>query len=213
MTLNDMRDITSVYMDDVIVGGRTLEEHNQNLDAVLKRIIAAKLKLKLSKCEFAKTEVRYLGHLITDQGIRTDPEKVDAILRIAVPTDKTKIRRFVATVNFYKKFIKNFNDVAAPLYKLTSKRTPFIWDTVAQRAFEDLKSKLVSAPVLAGPDFAKPFDLYTDASDQSLGAVLTQAGKPIAFASRSLNTAEQKYHTSEKEALGDQALQALYLWA
>ena len=155
----------------------------------------------MKKYEFARTEIKYLGHLITNEGIKTDPEKVDAILRTAVPVDKTRLRRFIATVNFYKKFIENFNETAAPLYKLTSKKCPFVWDKAAQNAFDQLKTKLVNAPVLAGPNFENPFEIFSDASDKSIGAVLMQNNKPIAFASCSLNCAELKYTTSEKEAL------------
>ena len=190
-----------VYMDDIIVFGKTLDEHNANLDRVLTCIEQAKLKLKVSKCQFARREVIYLGHKVSSAGISTDPAKVEAICNAPVPDSKIKVRRFVAMANYYKRFVVKFNEIAAPLYKLTSKKVRFEWTAEAQAAFEQLKSALTTAPVLASPDFSQPFIIKCDASGESIGAVLMQNGHPIAYASKSLNKAQANYSATEREAL------------
>jgi uncharacterized protein (DUF2249 family) len=190
-----------VYMDDIVVFGRTFEEHNKNLEFVLKRIIDANLKLNVKKCEFAADQIVYLGHRITKNGIGVDPSKVEAIDRIEIPTNRQKLRRFLGMATYYKRFIHHFSHVAAPLTALTSVKREFQLSNEAQLAFDQIKSLLKNAPLLAAPDFSKPFQLVTDASKKGLGAVLQQDGKPIAYASRTCTVAEQNYQATEQEAL------------
>lgn len=190
-----------VYMDDIIVFGRTFEEHNANLEAVLTRIKLANLKLNLDKCKFGETEVIYLGHRITQNGIGVDPAKIDAINRVEEPSNRAKLRRFLGMANYYKRFVYQFSVIAAPLNALTSTRKEFEWREEARKAFIDLKKALSSTPVLRAPDFSKPFQLSTDASKVGIGAVLEQEGQPIAYASRTCSVAEQNYQATEQEAL------------
>lgn len=192
-----------VYLDDIVVFGRTIEEHNRNLALVLEQIIKAKLKLRADKCKFAQEEVIYLGHKINQFGIGTDPSKIEVINRISTPTDRMKLRRFLGACSYYRKFVKNFSEIALPLYRLTSSKAAFRWTAVEQSAFEKLKEALKNTPVLVAPDFSKPFDVYCDASTtgQAMGAVLQQSHGVIAYASRHFNDAELKYSINDKEAL------------
>ena len=190
-----------VYLDDIIVFGKTFQEHNANLQAVLERIIASNLKLNPAKCEFALTEIAYLGHRITQNGIGVDLDKVEAINRIETPNNRQKLRRFLGMATYYKRFINNFSEIAYPLTKLTSIKVEFVWLDKEQEAFERLKSALKSAPLLAAPDFSKGFQVCTDASMVGIGAVLEQDGRPIAYASRACSTPEQNYSATEREAL------------
>lgn len=174
-----------VYMDDIIVFGKSFDEHNSNLEKVLQRIIQANLKLNTSKCEFANDDIIYLGHRITKNGIAVDPSKVMVIDRIETPTNRQKVRRFLGMATYYKRFIENFSQIAAPLTKLTSVKEDFQWSQEAQHSFDTIKTALKSAPLLASPDYSQPFQIATDASKHGLGAVLLQNGQPIAYASRS----------------------------
>jgi transposase InsO family protein len=190
-----------VYMDDIIIFGKTFEQHNLNLESVLQRIIAANLKLNMAKCEFCASEIIYLGHRITKNGIGVDPAKVEAIDRLETPTNRQKLRRFLGMATYYKRFVEHFSWIAAPLTQLTSINREYKWTPECQAAFDQLKSALKSTPLLAAPDFTKPFQLSTDASKIGIGAVLEQDGQPIAYASRTCSVAEQNYQATEQEAL------------
>lgn len=192
-----------VYLDDIIVFGRTIEEHNTNLALVLEKIGQANLKLKPDKCIFAVEEVVYLGHRINKHGVGTDNSKVEAIGRIETPTDRVKLKRFLGACSFYRRFVKNFSQIALPLYKLTSYKVEFVWTDVHQSAFDELKRALTNTPMLVSPNFSKPFRVYCDASKLSgaMGAVLEQDHGVIAYASQHFTPAENKYTINEKEAL------------
>lgn len=192
-----------VYLDDIIVFGKSLEEHNENLSLVLEQIERANLKLKPNKCQFAAEQVTYLGHKINKSGVGTDESKVEAINRIAIPSDRVKLRRFLGACSFYRRFVKNFSHIAQPLYKLTSSKVDFVWTNTHQSAFDELKRALTNTPMLVSPDFSRPFRVYCDASKlgNAMGAVLEQDHGVIAFASRHFSTAEEKYTINEKEAL------------
>ena len=199
-------DFVSVYIDDVLVFSKTFKEHLQHLRQVIDRLEKAGLKLKPSKCHFARKEVEYLGHVITPQGVKTNPKLVEAVRDFQAPRDVKGLRRFLGMSSYYRKFIPNFAKVAEPLHRLTRKDVVFKWSPQCQEAFTTLKRKLTEAPVLAYPAFGQEFVLETDASISGLGAVLSQKqadGKihPIAYASRSLNTAEKNYGITELETL------------
>ena len=201
------RDGCHVYLDDVLVFGSTLEEHNQNLVRVLARIRRAGLKLKPRKCKFAQLSVEYLGHVISAEGIRTDPKKLQAVRQFPVPTNIRALRSFVGLASYYRRFVPGFAKVAGPLHALTKKEVEFVWSTECQRSFERLKELLTSAPVLCFPNFQCPFILETDASGCGLGAVLAQEQsdgqvRPVAYASRSLQKHEANYGITELEGLG-----------
>lgn len=191
-----------VYLDDIVIYSNTIENHLIKLQTIFQRLSLAKLKLQPQKCHFLKTEIVYLGHKCSASGCEPDPEKVSAIQNIKQPTNVKEIQSFLGIANYYRRFIPNFAKTAIPLVKLTRKGTPFVWDENCSYAFTNLKIILSSNTVLAFPNFTEPFEISTDASNEALGAVLSQNDKPIAFASKTLNQTESKYSTIEKELLG-----------
>ena len=194
-----------VYLDDVIIYSRTFEEHLERLEHVFERLKESGLKIKLEKCKFLATEVHYLGHVVSEQGVRPDPTKTKCIAEYPTPKNADELRSFLGLASYYRRFIKNFAKTANNLYRLTITSTPFIWLPAHENSFQELKKKLISAPTLAFPDFSKPFKVETDACDYGIGAILSQNidgyDQPIVYYSRSLSKAEQKYFTTEKEAL------------
>ena len=202
-----VRRVCVVYLDDVLVFGRTVAEHNANLTQVLERLRRAGLRLKPKKCRFALTEVEYLGHVVSAQGVRTDTKKVEAVEQFPTPNNVKTLRSFLGLASYYRKFVPDFAKVARPLHALTKKDVPFLWTQRCQEAFCELKRLLTNAPPLVFPDFTKPFVLETDASGTGLGAVLAQKQEdgsihPIAYASRSLQPHERNYGITELEGLG-----------
>ena len=194
------------YIDDILVVGTNFSEHLSNLEAVFERLREASLKLKSTKCKLIQREVTYLGYRVSEDGMSADPAKLDAVKTFPIPTDVKKVRSFVGLASYYRRFVPDFAKIARPLHNLT-KNARFQWTDDCQRAFEQLKEALVTAPVLAYPDFSRPFRLETDASGEGLGAVLSQEQadgtmRPIAYASRSLQGAEARYPATELEALG-----------
>ena len=168
----------------------------------------AGLRLKPKKCQFLRAEVPFLGHVISQQGIKPDPLKTQKVKNYPPPLDVTGVRRFLGLASYYRRFIPSFAQIASPLHALTKKNVAFHWTTDCERAFEQLKDKLVSAPVLVFPKFGPycSFVLETDASASGLGAILSQAQPdgtthPVAYASRSLDKHERNYGISELETL------------
>lgn len=194
-----------VYLDDIIVFGRTFAEHLSRLDEVLSKLGAANLKVKPSKCDLFATQVKYLGHIISAEGIRADPAKVECVREWPVPKNQTEVKSFIGLASYYRRFVKGFADIARPLHQLTEKGKRFRWGEDCQQAFIQLKSRLTTAPVLAYPDPQKRFVLDTDASDVGIGAVLSQedgeAEHVVAYASRALTKEERRYATTKKELL------------
>ena len=195
------------YIDDVIVFGSSMEEHNERLAIVLQKLADANLGLNLGKCAFAKTQVRYLGHLIGGGEIKADPDKVAAVERFPQPTNATQVRSFLGLASYYRRFVKDFASVTKPLTDLTkTKGAPrFEWNRQAEEAFQAIKTALINAPCLTCLDQTAPLVLQVDASQVGLGAVLCSEvngeERPIAFASRQLKPSEQKYSAIQKEAL------------
>ena len=206
--LTGMSEFCSVYIDDVLVFSDSIEEHIKHLQLIFDRLRKVGLKLHPLKCRFALPEVLYLGHLVSADGIRPNPDKVRAVVDFPVPTNVKTVREFLGMASYYRRFIPNFAKTANPLHMLTHQDVTFQWTSVCQSAFDRLKELLSSPPVLAYPDFSKKFLLHTDASGLGLGAVLEQEPEgrgpphPIAYASRSLSKPEQKYGITELEALG-----------
>ena len=193
-----------VYLDDLIVFGRNFEQHNINLIRVLQRLREVNLKLNPNKCDFLKKELLYLGHVVSEKGVLPDPEKIKIVEEFPIPKDANEVKRFVAFANYYRKYIKNFAEIAAPLNYLSRKNIPFQWTEENQKSFEHLKKSLISPPILQYPNFSpeNTFILKTDASGHSVGAVLSNGDdRPVAYASRALNKAEKRYSTIEKELL------------
>lgn len=194
-----------VYLDDIVVYGNSLQNHNDNLKDIFNKLREHNLKLQPDKCEFLRKEVAYLGHVISDEGIRPNPDKVVTIKEIRVPKNPKDIKSFLGLVGYYRKFIPNFSLLAKPLTTLLKKNQKFEWSKKCQSSFEELKNILTTEPLLQYPDFAREFLLTTDASNEAIGSILSQGplGKdlPICYYSRTLNKAEQNYSTTEKELL------------
>ena len=196
-----------VYFDDILVYTKTtFKDHIHHLEAILKVLSEANLSCKISKCNFARQEVEFLGHIVSRNGIHPDPKKVLAITSREPPKDVDGIRSFLGFASYYRRFIKDFASVAAPMVHLTRNNVPFVWGEKEKQAFDELKHRLVSTPIVRPPDFGKQFFLQTDASKDGIGAVLTQfdstsAEFVVEYASRTLTRAERNYATIERECL------------
>lgn len=199
-------EICFVYIDDIVVYGRNLLEHNRNLELVLARLNFHKLKVKSSKCHFLQKEIRYLGYIISAEGVKMDPKKIEAIRNFVAPKNEREVKSFLGMAGFYRQFIPSFGTIAEPLHHLLRKNVVFEWDESCERAFRQLIDIISLDIVLQYPDFEKLFYLTCDASNHGLGAVLSQKDensydRPISFISRSLDDAERNYNTTEKECL------------
>jgi hypothetical protein len=168
---------------------------------VLQLLANDKWQVKLSKCTFAQQQLSYLGHTISAAGLATDPTKIAAVQSWPTPTSVKDVRSFLGLAGYYRKFVRNFAVIAKPLTNLLRKQALFVWTSEHTEAFNTLKSALVSAPVLAMPDFSKTFCIETDASNKGVGAVLMQKGHPLAFISKPLGPRTQGLSTYEKEYL------------
>ena len=203
-----------IYLDDIIVFSRTPEEHLHRLKAVISKLRAAGLKLKPTKCDLFKQQINYLGHVVSKEGVSTDPDKITAVTEWPQPTTVTEVRSFFGFVSYYRRFIPNFSKVAKPLNKLLQnlegtpsqkKKFKVFWGPEQQEAFETLQKLCTESPILAYADFKAPFVLHTDASGDGLGAVLYQVQngqkRVIAYASRSLSKSERNYPVHKLEFL------------
>ena len=192
------------YLDDIIVT-ETFGEHLKWLSKVLQKIKAAGLEINRDKCEFCCPQVHYLGFLVNENGLQTDPDKIDPIIKYPVPSNVKDLRRCLGLASWYRQFLPNYATLASPLTVLLKKKQHWIWEEEQQFAFQEIKRCLSETPVLACPNFEIPFVLQTDASNTGLDAVLTQnvdgKGYVISYASRTLSEAESKYSTTEKECL------------
>ena len=195
--------ICLIYLDDIIVHGKTFAGMLENLDTVLRKLQEAGLKHKPSKCRLFKKEVEYLGHIISASGINPDPKKIQAVKDWPKPNNVTDIRAFIGLCSYYRRFISDFAKIAKPLHRLTEKGQKFYWTEECDRAFGTLKKKLCEAPTLTHPDFQEEFILDTDASDFAIGAVLSQKldgrERVIAHTSKTLAKSQRKYCVTRKE--------------
>ena len=195
-----------VYLDDILITGKTEAEHLHNLSAILERLKNAEMKLNSSKSAFMLGEVEYLVHKITLQGLQPTDEKVRAILKAPAPTNVSQLKSFLGMLNYYGKFLPSLSTCLAPLYSLLQKNTKWTWHQEQEKAFQKAKDLLTAAPVLTHYDPDKPLILTCDASPWGVGAVLSQlledgCEHPVAYASRSLAPAEKKYSQIDKEGL------------
>ena len=202
----DLFQHVSIFLDHVFNYSETPNDHLHHLQKVFLTLKRAGLKLKPRKCKLFQTEVHYLGHVIDKSGIRPNPQKLNAVRNWERPKTVTQVGSFTAFCNYYGKFVKNFPEVAKPLYALTSKAVKFTWNEEHKEAFQLLKMRLVQAPILSFPNFCYPFVLDTDASETALGAVLSQViegeERPVAFESRVLTKTDVNYATTKREAPG-----------
>ena len=218
-TLSDVQhDQCLVFFDDIVVFSSGLEENISRLESVFKRLEVAGLKLKPSKCTFFQSTIRYLGHVVSEKGISTDPDKVSSVVNWPRPTCVKEVQQFIGFAGFYRRFIEGFSKVARPLNDLlggspksrgkrskSKSSVPFKWTDEHEESFKQLKSCLVSAPVLGFADYSKPFEVHTDASSLGLGSVLYQVQegqkRVISYASRALKPAERNYPAHKLEFL------------
>lgn len=194
------------YLDDLIVVNDNFDSHVELLDRVFERLKMANLTVNLSKCEFCKSELKYLGYIVSEKGLTTDPSKIVAINNFPTPKNVKEVRSFLGLASYYRRFIEKFSALARPLSQLTSSKVKFTWSNEAEAAFQSLKKALTSSPVLMVPDYKKPFFLHCDASGFGLGSAIVQKDDeghehPIAYYSRTLNKAESAYSTTERELL------------
>ena len=194
-----------IYLDDIIVFGRDFDQHLRNIRRVLLKLREAKLKLSPSKCNLFRREVSYLGHIISSEGVRTDPQKIHSVQNWSRPQDVHELRSFLGLCTYYRKFVKGFSKIARPLHRLTESKQKFLWTTECDNSFLQLKNALTSAPILAYPEPGKDFILDTDASNEGVGAVLSQEidgqERVIAYFSKSLSRSERNYCVTRKELL------------
>jgi hypothetical protein len=209
-----------VYIDDILIFSRTPEEHLEHIKAVLQRLADHNLYVKLSKCDFFKPEVSFVGYIVSADGIRPDPRKVEVVQNWPKPKTLYEVKAFLGLASYFRRFIAGFSDRAGPLLKITrggaSKRQGKViditgeWDDKCDAAFQDLRGALTEAPVLALPDFQKRFELISDASVFAIGAVLTQEKHAIAYESRKMSEPERRYITTDQELLA--IMHALSVW-
>jgi hypothetical protein len=196
-----LRKCALVFFDDILVYSPTWEAHLAHLELVLQLLARDNWQVRLPKCTFGREQIAYLGHVISSAGVATDPAKVAAISSWPVSSSCKELRGFLGLAGYYRKFVRNFGLLAKPLTSLLKKHSVFVWTSVQESAFVALKQALTSAPVLALPDFSRPFTIETDASGSGIGAVLQQDGHPLAFVSKALGPGNLGLSTYEKEYL------------
>ncbi|CAH8582717.1 unnamed protein product [Dicrocoelium dendriticum] len=194
-----------VYMDDICVFGRTPEEHDSRLHAVLRRLHDLNLRLNLEKCKFNASEIEFLGHIITNDGMKPSFDNARAITEAPCPQNSTEIKHFLGMCSYNLRYLQDFTNIAEPLRELTKEKSVFVWGPPQQKAFDEIKRRIASTPVMAIFDETCPTIVSTDASNIGLGAILSQIQngheRVIAYASRKLSAAELSYSAGEKEAL------------
>jgi hypothetical protein len=188
-----------VYIDDIGIYSQTKEEHLQHLRTVFQIMRENEIYARKLKCYFMQTQVPYLGHIISTNGIEMNPDKTEALSKWPSPQTIKQLRGFLGTVGYYRHFINKFAELALPLTKLLKKDTKFEWTDKCEETKLQLIKAITSAPVLQPPDYSKKFTVTTDASNHALGAVLSQDGKPIEFLSKKFNDTEINWATHEKE--------------
>jgi hypothetical protein len=190
-----------VYLDDILIYNKTWAEHLQHIQQVLHTLRQHKLYANLEKCSFGMDRVHYLGYIIDQHGVHVDPTKIQVIHDWPAPTTLTELQSFLGLANFYRRFVLGFSHIAWALSQINrgGGKEKFAWGWSQQQAFDDLKQRLCSAPVLSLPDLQHPFEIETDASDYVVGVILTQHGHPVAYHSETLSDTVRKYPTYDKE--------------
>lgn len=187
-----------VYFDDILVYSYDESEHLQHLREVFMTLRGEKLYVNLKKCSFMTCSLCFLGFVLTSTGIKVDEEKIKVIREWTAPKSLQEVRSFYGLASFYRRFIRNFSTISAPLTDCM-KKGEFKWSKEAERSFNVVKEKLSDAPVLSLPDFEKIFEVDCDASHVGIGGVLSQEGHPVAFFSEKLNEVKKKYSTYDLE--------------
>jgi len=190
-----------IYLDDILIFSDTPEQHLQHLKLVLQRLRDHKLYAQLPKCEFGLSELKFLGHIIGEFGVKPDPAKVKVVQEWPEPNNVAELRSFLGLAQYFRKFIQGYAQTVCHLYDLLKTNAVFNFSDAHRKAFDQVKYSLTNAPVLHTPDFSKAFELWTDASTHGIGSVLMQDGHPVAYESRKLSSAEYNYTTTEQELL------------
>jgi hypothetical protein len=206
----DLDKFVIVFIDDILIYSKNLEDHARHLHIILQRLREHHLYAKFSKCEFWLDTVKFLGHTISSDGISVDPSKVQQVMDWKPPTSVHQICSFLGLAGYYRRFIPDFSKITKPMTEFLKKGVKFSWNEKCEEAFHTLRAHLTTAPVLAQPDNSKPFDIYCDASGIGLGCVLMQNNRVIAYASRALRTDEQNYPTYDLELAA--VIHALKIW-
>ena len=188
-----------VFIDGILVYSKDRESHDAHLQVVLETLRKEQLYAKLSKCEFCLTKVSFLGHIVSKEGIRVDPKKIEMVVEWKPPRNVTEVRSFLGLAGYYRRFVKEFSMIAAPMTRLLQKNVKYEWSEKCQGSFEKLKAFLTEAPMLTQPTCDKEYVIYSDASLNGLGCVLMQEGKVVAHASRQLKPHEKNYPTLDLE--------------
>ena len=194
------------YIDDIIIFSETFPEHLEHLKEVFARLESVNLQLRAEKCDFAKRELLYLGHILSREGVRTNPGLISSVRDCVPPTNRSEVRSFLGLTNYYRRFVRKYASIVHPIQRLTREDVHWDWHSDCARAFEVIKGKLCAAPILAYPDFRKSFKLEIDASGWGLGAVLSQKGDDrfdhvIGYWSRSVPRRKAPYTSTEKECM------------
>ena len=190
-----------VIVDDLLVWGKDDEEHDARLEQVLRRAREVNLKFNAKKCKIKQEEVPYVGHVLSKDGLKADPEKIRAVKEMKPPGNTKELKTFLGFIQYLGKFMPNMASKSAPLRELLEKNVAWHWDHLQEESFQKLKQMASSTPVLGYYDPSKPLCLSVDASSKGLGAVLLQGEKPLAYASRALTPTQQRYAQIEKETL------------
>jgi hypothetical protein len=199
-----------VFIDNILIYSRTLKKHKEHLQKALERLRREKLYVKLEKCEFWLDSVSFFRHVISGEGVAVDPEKVKVMVEWTRPTSVFEIRSFLGLAGYYQRFIEGFLKLSGPLTTLIRKNARFVWTDECEQCFQELKRRLVTAPMLALPTESGNFIMYSDASKKGLGCVLMQNGNVIAYASRQLKPYKQNYPTHNLELAA--VVFALKIW-
>ena len=203
-----------IFLDDILIFSKSLTDHVKHVSLILHILREQKLYAKVSKCDFCRRQVDFLGFTVTANGLQASPKKTEAIQQWPVPTTVRDVRSFLGFCNYYRKFVHHYSGIVAPLTALTRDQQPWQWSLVEQQAFDTIKQRLCSAPTLLIPDPQKPFVLTTDASNVATAAVLTQdhgrGQQPVAFTSTKLTEAQRNYTVMERELLA--VFQAVTMW-
>jgi transposase InsO family protein len=190
-----------IYLDDILIFSDTPQEHLDHLRRVLERLRQHQLYAQMPKCEFGLSELKFLGHIIGEFGVKPDPAKVEVVAQWPEPSNAAELRSFLGLAQYFRKFMQGYAQTVCCLYDLLKKNAAFNFTEKHRQAFEQVKYSLANAPVLKAPDFSRPFEIWTDASTHGIGAVLMQEDRPVAFESRKLSSAEYNYTTTDQELL------------
>lgn len=205
--VSDLLDISVViYLDDILIFSKDLEEHQHVVREVLTRLQQHGLYAKASKCEFHRSSLEFLGMFVSNKGLEMCPDKVQAIREWPTPKTIKEVQAFLGFANFYRRFICDYSKIAVPLTTLTKKNQSLQWTQITQEAFEEIRSRFLKAPLLIYPNFETPFIIATNASDTATGEILSQHGEdghlhPCAYRSSKMTLAEQNYDIYDKELL------------